>query len=88
MSNDTEFELEYWQDRVDALAVTNQALQEERDRYMDAADSLAKELDALKATMKQAESIISTVTNPHRTRHRTLNKAEGQHDTKRYRHLC
>ncbi len=59
MSNDTEFELEYWQDRVDALAVTNQALQEERDRYMDAADSLAKELDALKATMKQAESVIS-----------------------------
>jgi len=59
MSNDTEFELEYWQDRVDALAVTNQALQEERDRYMDAAESLAKELDALKATMKQAESVIS-----------------------------
>jgi hypothetical protein len=59
VSNDTEFELEYWQDRVDALAVTNQALQEERDRYMDAAESLAKELDALKATMKQAESVIS-----------------------------
>ena len=59
MTNDTEFELEYWQDRVDALAVTNQALQDERDRYMDAADSLAKELDALKATIKQAESVIS-----------------------------
>jgi predicted nuclease with TOPRIM domain len=63
VSNDTEFELEYWQDRVDALAVTNQALQEERDRYMDAAESLAKELDALKATMKQAESVISRLRN-------------------------
>ena len=63
MSNDTEFELEYWQDRVDALAVTNQALQEERDRYMDAADSLAKELDTYKATMKQAESVISRLRN-------------------------
>ena len=59
VSNETEFELEYWQDRVDALAVTNQALQDERDRYMDAAESLAQELDALKATMKQAESVIS-----------------------------
>lgn len=63
MSNDTEFELEYWQDRVDALAVTNQALQEERDRYMDAADSLAQELDACKATIKQAESVISRLRN-------------------------
>ena len=63
MTNDTEFELEYWQDRVDALAVTNQALQDERDRYMDAAESLAKELDALKATMKQAESVISRLRN-------------------------
>lgn len=63
VSNDTEFEIEYWQDRVDALAVTNQALQEERDRYMDAAESLAKELDALKATMKQAESVISRLRN-------------------------
>ena len=63
MTNDTEFELEYWQDRVDALAVTNQALQEERDRYMDAAESLAKELDTLKATMKQAESVISRLRN-------------------------
>jgi prefoldin subunit 5 len=59
VSNDTEFEIEYWQDRVDALAVTNEALQEERDRYMDAAESLAQELDALKATIKQAESVIS-----------------------------
>ena len=59
VSNETEFELEYWQDRVDALAVTNQALQDERDRYMDAAESLAQELDALKATIKQAESVIS-----------------------------
>ena len=59
VSNETEFELEYWQDRVDALAVTNQALQDERDRYMDAAESLAQELDALKATVKQAESVIS-----------------------------
>jgi len=63
MSNDTEFELEYWQDRVDALAVTNQALQEERDRYMDAADSLSKELDTCKAIIKQAESVISRLRN-------------------------
>ena len=63
VSNDTEFELEYWQDRVDALAVTNEALQEERDRYMDAAESLAQELDALKATVKQAESVISRLRN-------------------------
>jgi prefoldin subunit 5 len=63
VSNDTEFEIEYWQDRVDALAVTNEALQEERDRYMDAAESLAQELDALKATVKQAESVISRLRN-------------------------
>ena len=63
VSNETEFELEYWQDRVDALAVTNQALQEERYRYMDAAESLAQELDTLKATMKQAESVISRLRN-------------------------
>lgn len=63
VSNDTEFEIEYWQDRVDALAVTNEALQEERDRYMDAAESLAQELDTLKATMKQAESVISRLRN-------------------------
>lgn len=59
MTNETEIELEYWQDRVDVLSVINQALQEERDRYMDAADSLAKELDACKATIKQADSVIS-----------------------------
>jgi chromosome segregation ATPase len=59
MTNDTEFELEYWQDRVDALAVTNQALQEERDRYMDASDSLMQELNHCKMYLKQAESIIS-----------------------------
>jgi hypothetical protein len=45
------------------MAVTNQALQEERDRYMDAADSLAQELDACKATIKQAESVISRLRN-------------------------
>jgi hypothetical protein len=59
VNNDEEFELEYWQDRVDALVVTNQTLQEERDRYIDAAESLSVELDACKATIKQAESIIS-----------------------------
>ena len=63
MSNDTEFELEYWQDRVDALAVTNQALQEERDRYMDAADSLMQELNHCKLYLQQAESMISRLRN-------------------------
>jgi predicted nuclease with TOPRIM domain len=63
MTTDTEFELEYWQDRVDALVVTNQSLQEERDRYMDAADSLTQELDGCKATIKQAESVISRLRN-------------------------
>jgi hypothetical protein len=59
VNNDEEFELEYWQDRVDALVVTNQTLQEERDRYIDAAESLSVELDACKAVIKQAESVIS-----------------------------
>ena len=59
MTYETEFELEYWQDRVDALAVTNQALQDERDRYMDASDSLMQELNHYKMYLKQAESIIS-----------------------------
>ena len=59
MSNETEFELEYWQDRVDALAVANQTLQEERDRYMDAAESLMQEVNHCKMYLKQAESVIS-----------------------------
>ena len=59
VDNDEKFELEYWQDRVDALVVTTQTLQEERDRYIDAAESLAKELDTSKAVIKQAESVIS-----------------------------
>ena len=54
-----EFELEQYKDRVDAMQMANELLREERDRYKDAADSLNSELDACRATLKQAESVIS-----------------------------
>ncbi len=54
-----EFELEQYKDRVDAMQMANELLREERDRYKDAADSLHAELDACRATLKQAESVIS-----------------------------
>ena len=54
-----EFELEQYKDRVDAMHMANELLREERDRLKDAADSLHAELDACRATLKQAESVIS-----------------------------
>ncbi len=54
-----EFELEQYKDRVDAMQMANELLREERDRLKDAADSLHAELDACRATLKQAESVIS-----------------------------
>jgi predicted nuclease with TOPRIM domain len=54
-----EFELEQYKDRVDAMQMANELLREERDRLKDAADSLHTELDACRATLKQAESVIS-----------------------------
>jgi chromosome segregation ATPase len=54
-----EFELEQYKDRVDAMQMANELLREERDRYKDASDSLHTELDACRATLKQAESVIS-----------------------------
>ena len=58
-----EFELEQYKDRVDAMQMANELLREERDRYKDAADSLHAELDACRATLKQAESVISRLRN-------------------------
>ena len=58
-----EFELEQYKDRVDAMQMANELLREERDRYKDAADSLNAELDACRATLKQAESVISRLRN-------------------------
>ena len=54
-----EFELEQYKDRVDAMQMANELLREERDRYKDASDSLHIELEACRATLKQAESVIS-----------------------------
>jgi chromosome segregation ATPase len=54
-----EFELEQYKDRVDAMQMANELLREERDRLKDAADSLHAELDSCRATLKQAESVIS-----------------------------
>jgi hypothetical protein len=54
-----EFELEQYKDRVDAMQMANELLREERDRFKDASDSLHLELDACRATLKQAESVIS-----------------------------
>jgi hypothetical protein len=54
-----EFELEQYKDRVDAMQMANELLREERDRYKDAAESLHLERDACRATLKQAESVIS-----------------------------
>ncbi len=54
-----EVELEQYKDRVDAMNMANELLREERDRYKDAADSLNAELDTCRATLKQAESVIS-----------------------------
>ena len=63
MSVEVEFELEQWQDRVDALRIANEVLREERDRYRDAAESLHAELEACRATVKQANSVISRLRN-------------------------
>jgi hypothetical protein len=41
------------------MQMANELLREERDRLKDAADSLHLELDACRATLKQAESVIS-----------------------------
>jgi hypothetical protein len=41
------------------MQMANELLREERDRFKDAADSLHLELDACRATLKQAESVIS-----------------------------
>jgi chromosome segregation ATPase len=54
-----EFELEQYKDRVDAMQMANELLREERDSLKDAADSLHTELDACRAVLKQAESVIS-----------------------------
>jgi hypothetical protein len=54
-----EFELEQYKDRVDAMQMANELLRDERDRYKDASDSLHLELEACRATLKQAESVIS-----------------------------
>ncbi len=54
-----EFELEQYKDRVDAMQMANELLREERDRYKDASDSLHVELESCRATLKQAESVIS-----------------------------
>jgi len=54
-----EFELEQYKDRVDAMQMANELLREELYRYKDAANSLHAELEACRATLKQAESVIS-----------------------------
>jgi len=41
------------------MQMANELLREERDRYKDSADSLHAELEACRATLKQAESVIS-----------------------------
>ena len=60
---EVEFELEEWQDRVDALRIANEHLRDERNRLKDAADSLHIELEACRVALKQANSVISRLRN-------------------------
>ena len=63
MNDDIAFELEEWQNRVDALRVANERLREERDHARDAADSLHDELEEYKSRLSQATSVISRLRN-------------------------
>jgi len=53
------FELEYWQTRVDDMQVIIDSLRTERDNLIDTAHSLHQELENIKGYVKQSESIIS-----------------------------
>lgn len=53
------FELEYWQTRVDDMQVIIDSLRSERDNLIDSANSLHQELENIKGYVKQSESIIS-----------------------------
>ena len=57
------FELEYWQTRVDDMQVIIDSLRTERDNALDAANSLHQELEQIKGYVKQSESIISRLRN-------------------------
>jgi predicted nucleic acid-binding Zn-ribbon protein len=57
------FELEYWQTRVDDMQVIIDSLRTERDNALDAASSLHQELEQIKSYVKQSESIISRLRN-------------------------
>jgi predicted nucleic acid-binding Zn-ribbon protein len=57
------FELEYWQTRVDDMQVIIDSLRTERDNALDAANSLHQELEQIKNYVKQSESIISRLRN-------------------------
>jgi archaellum component FlaC len=57
------FELEYWQTRVDDMQVIIDSLRTERDNALDAANSLHNELEQIKNYVKQSESIISRLRN-------------------------
>ena len=57
------FELEYWQTRVDDMQVIIDSLRTERDNALDVANSLHQELEQIKSYVKQSESIISRLRN-------------------------
>jgi predicted nucleic acid-binding Zn-ribbon protein len=57
------FELEYWQTRVDDMQVIIDSLRTERDNALDVANSLHQELEQIKGYVKQSESIISRLRN-------------------------
>jgi chromosome segregation ATPase len=54
-----EYELEYWQTRVDEMQVIIETVKAEREQLHDVATSLHEELEATKIQLKQSESIIS-----------------------------
>ena len=54
-----EYELEYWQARVDEMRVVLETVKAEREQLHDVATSLHEELEATKVLLKQSESIIS-----------------------------
>jgi uncharacterized phage infection (PIP) family protein YhgE len=57
------FELEYWQTRVDDMQVIIDSLRTERDNALDVANSLHQELEQIKGYVKQSESITSRLRN-------------------------
>lgn len=63
MSEQVEFEVEEWQQRVDDLRIANERLREKNSNLQDTCDSLIVEATNLREQLKYANSVISRLRN-------------------------